>query len=116
MISAQAPTLASGSAGSSQTLPGSAESPVLAPSPAAAPLSYLCGGQIKVEVPASVYAAVQASASCVATDEERLCLVTGYSVDFDLYAAIKAGGCVQVTYTSKALLGVIKLFSFNLTA
>ena len=66
--------------------------------PAAAPgqLSYVCGGEIKVVVPESVYTAVQGSASCVPSDNGGRCLVNGYNVDFDLYAAIKSGTCSQV--------------------
>ena len=51
---------------------------------------------MKVEVPESVLTAVQGSASCVTSDNIGRCLVNGYSVDFDLYAAIKAGTCSQV--------------------
>ena len=73
-----------------------------APSPANPPPTLsgqqgsLCGSRALVQVPQELYNAVQASPACARLEGPTTCTVLGYVVDFELYARIKAGACLQV--------------------
>ena len=58
--------------------------------------AYLCGEDQNREVPVALHGAVLASPSCLRAAGLAFCIVGNYQVDFNLFASIKAGDCVQV--------------------
>ena len=58
--------------------------------------NYLCGEQGQVNVPGSLYTAIQSSVCCVRTAGAGTCTIGDSIVDLNLYANIKAGACNQV--------------------
>lgn len=75
--------------------PPPAPSPASVPAVVPVPPSFVCKGQSNQRIPESIYSAVKSSLTCV-PDGPGSCQTSGYQVDFNIYASIKAGACIQV--------------------